>query len=73
MAATVDEGGFKARSKAGVPVMTQQKQTQLEIMRLRDLSLALLSGLSIQYYRELWCRSQMQLGSCIAVTAGPQL
>ena len=30
-------------------------------------SLALLSGLRIQRCSELWCRSQMQLGFCIAM------
>ena len=46
----------------GVPVVAQQKR-----IRLRVRSLASLSGLRIQCYRELWCRSQMQLGSGIAV------
>ena len=36
-------------------------------MRLRVRSLASLSGLRIQRCRELWCRLQMRLGSCIAV------
>ena len=36
-------------------------------MRLRVRSLALLSGLRMQHCRELWCRSQMQLGCCVAV------
>ena len=36
-------------------------------MRMRVQSLALLSGLRIQLCSELWCRSQMQLGSCVAV------
>ena len=30
-------------------------------------SLALLSGSGIGYCCELWCRPQMQLGSCVAV------
>ena len=30
-------------------------------------SLALLSGLGVRCGRELWCRSQMWLGSCVAV------
>ena len=34
---------------------------------MRVPSLASLSGLSIQHYRELWCRSQMWLKSHIAV------
>ncbi len=35
--------------------------------RIQVQSLALLSGLKIQCCCELWCRSQMQLGSCVAV------
>ena len=36
-------------------------------MRLRVWSLALVSGLRIGRCRELWCRSQTQLGSSVAV------
>ena len=36
-------------------------------MRLQVRSLPLLSGLPIRHCRELWCRSQMRLGSCVAV------
>ena len=36
-------------------------------MRLRVRSLPLLSGLTIQCCRELWCRSQTWLGSRVAV------
>ena len=36
-------------------------------MRTRVRSLALFSGLTIQRCCELWCRSQVQLGSCVAV------
>ena len=36
-------------------------------MRLQVQSLALLSGLRIQHCRELWCRSQTQLGSGVDV------
>ena len=39
----------------------------LRTTRLQIRSLALLSGLRIQRCHELWCRLQMQLGSCIAV------
>ena len=53
--------------RSGVPVMAQWKRIQLETMRLRVRSLALLSGLKIQRCHELWCRSQMQLGSGVAV------
>ena len=52
---------------AGVPVMMQQKQIRLGIMRLWVRPLALLSGLRIQHCCELWCRSQMQLRSGVAV------
>ena len=47
--------------------MAQQKQTRLGMMRLRIRSLALLTGLRIWGCRELWCRSQMQLRSGIAL------
>ena len=50
----------------GVPVMVQ-KQILLETMRLRVRTLSLLSGLRIQHCHELWCRSQMQLRSGVAV------
>ena len=36
-------------------------------MRLQVRSLALLSGLRIRHCRELWCGSQMQLGSRVVV------
>ena len=36
-------------------------------MRMRVRSLALLSGPEIWRCRELWCRSQVWLGSCVAV------
>ena len=42
----------------GVLIVTQWKDAG---------SLALLSGLRIQCCRELWSKSQMQVGSCIAV------
>ena len=54
--------------KLGVPVMAQRKQTQLGTMRLQVRSLILLSGLMYQWScRELWYRSQMRLGSHVAV------
>ena len=37
-------------------------------MRMWDQHLALLAGLRIQRCCELWCRSQMRLGSSVAVT-----
>ena len=51
----------------GVPVLAQQKQIQLGIMKLWVQSLALLSGLRIWCCHELWCKSQTWLGSHIAV------
>ena len=36
-------------------------------MRMKAGSLASLSGLRVQHCRELWCRSQMWLGSGFAV------
>ena len=50
-----------------VPVVAQQKQIQLETVRLQVPSLASLSGLRIQRCRELWCRLQTRLGSGVAV------
>ena len=47
-----------------VPFMAQWL-TNLRSMRVR--SLALLSGLRIQSYRDPWCRSHMRFRSCIAV------
>ena len=51
----------------GVPAVAQRKQTQLISTRTQVQSLALLSGLRIQCYHELWCRSQNQLRSGVAV------
>ena len=48
--------------------MPQRKRTRLGTMRLRVRFLASLSGLGIQHCHELWCRSQTQLGSGVAVT-----
>ena len=50
--------------------MVQWKQIRLGTMRLRVRSLALLSGLRIQYCCELWCRLQMLLRSVVAVSCG---
>ena len=52
---------------AGVPIMVQWKRIQLGTKRFRVRSLALLSGLRIEHCCELWCRSQTQLRSCVAV------
>ena len=51
----------------GVPVVAQWKQIQLGTVRLRDGSLALLSGLRIRHCCELWCRLKTRLGSGFAV------
>ena len=51
----------------GVPIVAQQKQTQLVPMRMRVQSLASLSELRIWLCHELWCSSQMRLESCVPV------
>ena len=60
----MDEVGLKKRqlwsSRRGVAEMNPTKNHEVR-------SLALLSGLRIWCYRELWCRLQMRLGSGIAV------
>ena len=53
--------GFKNRPEWGVPIVAQQKQTRLVSTE------ASLSGLMIQPCCEQWYRSQMQLGSDVAV------
>ena len=45
----------------------QQKRIPLGTMRTRVRSLASLRGLRIQHCPELWCRSKIWLGSCVAV------
>ena len=51
----------------GVPIMGQWKWIQLGTTRLRVWFLASLSGLRIWHCHDLWCRSQMWLGSGDAV------
>ena len=69
------ESGCKAKTiciklwEVGVPVMARRKRIRRGTMRVRVWSLASLSGLRIRYCRELWCRSQMWLGSGIGVAA----
>ena len=58
---------FPSKLLFGVPVMAQGKQIRLGTTRLRDRSLAFLSGLRIPSRRELWCRLQTRLGSGVAV------
>ena len=53
--------------KLGVPVKAQWKWIWLVSMRTQVWSLASLSGLRIWHCRELWCRSQMRLRSCVSV------
>ena len=55
------------RKIIGVPTIPQQQQTQLVSMRTKTGSLTSLRGLRIQHVPELSCRSQMQLGSGVAV------
>ena len=47
--------------------MVHQKQIELRTMRLPVRFLASLSGLGIRHCPELWCRSQLHLGSGVAV------
>ena len=53
--------------KLGVPVMAQWKRSCLASMGTQGPSLASLRGLRIWHCRELRCRSQMRLGSGVAV------
>ena len=55
------------KSEIGVPIVAHWKQIWLVSMRVRNQSLALLSGLKIRHCCELYRRSQMWLGSCVAV------
>ena len=50
-----------------VPVMVQWKRIWLGTMRFRVQFLASLNGLSIWHCRELWCKLQAWLISCLAV------
>ena len=52
-----------------VPIMVQWKLIQLVSMRIQGPSLPMLSGLGIWHCCELWCRSQIWLGSLVAVAA----
>ena len=47
--------------------MAQQQRIRLVSMRMQVRFLAPLSGLRIWHRCELWCGSQMQLGSHVAV------
>ena len=63
----VTNHSFFKKKYWGVPIVAQWKWIWLVPMRMLDWSLALLSGSGIQCCCELWCRLQMQLGSCIDV------
>ena len=58
---------FPLKIALGVPIVAQQYGTLLASMRTRVGFLASLSGLRIQRYHELQCRSQTGLGSRFAV------
>ena len=47
--------------------MAQRKRIRLICLKMQVRSLAWLSGLRIRLCRELWCRSQTQLGSTVAM------
>ena len=51
----------------GVLLVVQQKRIQLVSMRIWVGSLASPSGSGIQCCPELWYRSQMRLGTCMAM------
>ena len=53
-----------------ISVVAQRTWIWIASVRTQVQFLALLSGLRIQCCRELWCRWQMRLGSCIAVAVG---
>ena len=58
---------LKVRKKRGYLIVAQCGRIQLVSLGMWLRSLALLSGLRIQCCHEMWCRSQMQLRSDIAV------
>ena len=55
------------KTASGIPIVAQRKRIRLGTMRLGVRPLTSLSGLRIQCGCELWCRSQMQFGSGVAV------
>ena len=55
------------KTKERAPVVAQRKCIRLVSMRIWVPSLASISGLRIGRCHELWCRSQMRLGSGVAV------
>ena len=59
--------GILLKNGQGVPVVARWKRIWLASMRTQVWSLALFSRLRIWYCHEPWCRSQMWLGSGVAV------
>ena len=51
----------------GVPIVAQQKRTQLVSTRMQVRYLALLSGSGVWHFLELWYRLQMWLRSYVSV------
>ena len=58
-----DAHAVAERAFGGVPTVAQWERIQLVTMRTQVQFLASLSGLRIWHCHELWCRSQMGLGS----------
>ena len=58
---------FALKSSNGVPLVAQWKWIRLVSMRMQVQPLASLSGLAIQCCPELGCRSQIRLGSHVAM------
>ena len=58
----------KKKTKLEFPLWLSRLRTWLVSMRMWVPSLASFSGLRIWYCHKLWCRSQMWLGFCIAMT-----
>ena len=52
----------------GVPVVAQWLLNPTRNHEVVSSVPGLLSGLRIQRVHELWCRSQMRVGSCVAVS-----
>ena len=64
---TPTKGQTGLKINQGVPIVAQQKETQLLSITMLVLSLALFSGVRIWRCCKLRCRWQMWLGSGIAV------
>lgn len=52
--------------RRGVPLVAHPKRTRLISLGMWVWSLDSLSGLKTWHSRELWCRTQTRLGSCMA-------